>query len=63
MAYWFGFKPDYIRILDEEECIRNDVIIGIYNGKLCKSNLYTSLIGLDILSKQKSFAKQNSIQE
>ena len=29
-----GFKPDYIKILDEEECIRNDVIIGIYNGKL-----------------------------
>lgn len=47
-----GFKPDYIRIYDEEEYIRNDVIIGIYNGKLCKSNLYTSLIGLDILTNK-----------
>lgn len=45
-----GFKPDYVRIFDEEEYIRNDVIIGIYNGKLCKSNLYNSLIGLDILT-------------
>lgn len=47
-----GFKPDYIKVLDEEEYIRNDVIIGIYNGKLCKSNLYTSLIGLDILTNK-----------
>ena len=47
-----GFKPDYVRILDEEEYIRNDVIIGIYNGKLCKSNLYNSLIGLDILTNK-----------
>ena len=47
-----GFKPDYIRIIDEEEFLRNDVIIGIYNGKLCKSNLYTSLIGLDILTNK-----------
>ena len=47
-----GFKPDYIKILDEEEYIRNDVIIGIYNGKLCKSNLYTSLIGIDILTNK-----------
>ena len=47
-----GFKPDYVRIIDEEEFLRNDVIIGIYNGKLCKSNLYTSLIGLDILTNK-----------
>ncbi len=56
-----GFKPDYIKILDEEECVRKDVIIGIYNGKLCKSNLYTSLIGLDILTKGKSLVKEPSI--
>lgn len=47
-----GFKPDYIKIIDDEEYVRNDVIIGIYNGKLCKSNLYTSLIGLDIFTKK-----------
>ncbi len=58
-----GFKPDYIKILDEEECIRNDVIIGIYNGKLCKSNLYTSLIGLDILTNKKTFSKESTMRE
>ncbi len=58
-----GFKPDYIKILDEEECIRNDVIIGIYNGRLCKSNLYTSLIGLDILTNKKTFPKESTIRE
>lgn len=57
-----GFKPDYIKILDEEECIRNDVIIGIYNGKLCKSNLYTSLIGLDILNGRKTLKEENSVR-
>ena len=36
----------------EEEIIRNDVLIGIYNGKLTKNSMYTSLIGLDILEKK-----------
>ena len=44
-----GFKPDYIKVYNEEEYIRNDILIGIYDGKLSKSNRYTSLIGLDIL--------------
>ena len=57
-----GFKPDYIKILDEEECIRDDVMIGIYNGKLCKSNLYTSLIGLDILNNRKTLREENSVR-
>lgn len=63
MVCSFGFKPDYVKILDEEECIRKDVIIGIYNGKLCKSNLYTSLIGLDILTKSKTFSKESTIRQ
>lgn len=46
-----GFRPDYIKIYDEEENIRTDVIIGIYDGKLTKSNKYTSLIGLNILKR------------
>ena len=46
-----GFKPDYIKIYDEEEYVKNNIIIGIYNGKLSKSNLYTSLIGLNILKE------------
>ncbi|MBR3614000.1 MAG: sigma-E processing peptidase SpoIIGA [Clostridia bacterium] len=45
-----GFKPDYIKIYSEDEIVRNDVIIGIYNGKLSRNNMYTSLIGLDILN-------------
>ena len=57
-----GFKPDYIKILDEEECIRDDVMIGIYNGKLCKSNLYTSLIGLDILNHRKALREENGMK-
>lgn len=39
-----GFKPDYIRVIDENETIRNDTIVGIYNGKLSKTNLYSSLV-------------------
>ena len=62
MGYSFGFKPDYIKIYDEEECIRDDVIIGIYNGRLCKSNLYTSLIGLNLLTNRKTLLKENSIR-
>lgn len=37
-------------------------MIGIYNGKLCKSNLYTSLIGLDILTNNKLVHKENMIR-
>jgi len=48
-----GFKPDYVKIYSEEECTRDDVLIGIYDGKLSKNNLYTSLIGLDILNNNK----------
>lgn len=55
-----GFKPDYIKIYSEEECTRNDVLIGIYDGKLSKNNLYTSLIGLDILNKE---GKKNEFVE
>lgn len=58
-----GFKPDYVKIFDEEEYVRDDIIVGIYNGKLTKSNLYTSLIGLDILNNRKAFSKANSVKE
>ena len=46
-----GFKPDYIKIYSDEECIKKEVIIGIYNGKLSKANLYTSLTGLSVLKE------------
>ncbi len=44
-----GFRPDYVKIYKDEEIVKNNVVIGIYNGKLTKNNLYTSLIGLDVL--------------
>lgn len=47
-----GFKPDYIKIYGEEEYIRKNVLIGIYDGKLSRTNAYSSLIGLDILNKE-----------
>lgn len=48
-----AFKPDYIKIYGEEEYVRDDVLIGIYDGKLSKNNMYTSLIGLDVLQSKK----------
>lgn len=47
-----GFKPDYIKIYSDEEIIKKDVIIGIYDGSLSKTNLYTSLIGLGCFKKE-----------
>ena len=52
-----GFKPDYIKIYGEDEIVRNDVIIGVYNGKLTRNNIYTSLIGLNVLEIENSNAK------
>ena len=47
-----GFKPDYIKIYSpEDDVVKNNVLIGIYEGKLSKSNLYTSLVGLNILKE------------
>ena len=46
-----GFKPDCVEICGEEENIRNDVVIGIYEGKLSKTDKYTSLVGLNIFKR------------
>ena len=51
MGMLIGFKPDYVKIYDEDVKITQKVIVGIYDGKLNKSNLYTSLIGLNILKE------------
>ncbi len=48
-----GFKPDYIKIYGDTELVRDDVLVGIYDGKLSKNNLFTSLIGLDVIDKGK----------
>ena len=56
-----GFKPVYVKINGDESIIRNDVLIGIYDGKLSRSNMYSSLIGLDILNTDisKNNVRQN----
>ena len=47
-----GFKPDYIKIYSpEEDVVKNNVLIGIYDGKLSKTNLYTSLVGVNIFKE------------
>ena len=48
-----GFKPDYIKVNAEYETVKSNVIIGIYDGKLSRSNLYTSLIGINVLNEDK----------
>ncbi len=48
-----GFKPDYIKVYDEKTYVKKNVVIGIYDGKLSKTNMYTSLIGLNILKEGK----------
>ena len=49
-----GFKPDYIKVNIEEEIFKNEVFVGIYDGKLTNNNLNTSLIGLNILNREES---------
>lgn len=45
-----GFKADEIKIIvDEEEITKKEVIICIYKEKLTKNNVYSALIGLDLL--------------
>lgn len=48
-----GFKPDYIKVYYEDSQIIKNVIVGIYDGKLSKTNMYASLIGLNILKEGK----------
>ena len=46
-----GFRPDYIKIYqDEEEYMIKDTIIGVYKNKLSKNNYYAGLIGLELLN-------------
>ena len=48
-----GIKPDYVKIYNEEDVIiRKNSIVGVSNQKLSKNNLYSGLIGLDLLTKE-----------
>ena len=47
-----GFRPDYIEIhIDDEKIIKRKAIIGIYNGKISKNEMYSGLIGLNLLNQ------------
>ena len=47
-----GFRPDYIEIhIDDEKSTKRKAIIGIYNGKLSKNEMYSGLIGLNLLNQ------------
>jgi stage II sporulation protein GA (sporulation sigma-E factor processing peptidase) len=44
-----GIKPDLVRIYDEKTYYRDDILIGIYDGKISKNGIYKGLIGLEVL--------------
>ena len=45
-----GIKPEYIKIIkEEEERINKNVIIGIYNKSLTKKGEYRALIGIELI--------------
>lgn len=49
-----GIKADKITIYHDDEKIKNqNVIIGLYNKKLSKTNKYTSLIGISLIEGRK----------
>ena len=48
-----GFKPDYIKLYnDEEKKIINDVIVCTCSNKFNKNKKYSGLIGLELLNSQ-----------
>ena len=45
-----GIKPEYVKIITEEqEEIRKNVIVGIYNKSLTKKGEYRALMGIELL--------------
>ena len=50
-----GLKADEVTITKEEQIeTRKDIIIGIFPNKLSKNNLYSALIGLDLLERSEN---------
>ena len=53
-----GLKIDNLQIdYDEQESNIKDVIVGIYNKKLSKTNTYNALVGLDIINGKENKSK------
>lgn len=49
-----GIKPDVVTINYQDKQInQNNVIVGLYNKKLSKTNRYNALVGLDIIENIK----------
>lgn len=46
-----GFKPDYIKVYEEEKIIK-EVIVGVCSNKFSKNKYYSGLIGLDLLNSE-----------
>lgn len=44
-----GIKPEYIKVIGEEERVSRNVIIGIYNKSLTKKGEYRALLGMENL--------------
>lgn len=50
-----GLKIDKLIIEhDDEEIENNDIIMGLYNKKLSKTDKYTSLIGINLIERRKT---------
>ena len=48
----FGIKPEYIRLREENNYYSDDVIIGLYDGKISQNDSYFGLIGIDLFEKE-----------
>lgn len=44
-----GIKPEYLKVIREEEIVTTNVIIGIYNKSLTKNGEYRALMGMENL--------------
>lgn len=43
-----GIKPEKVEIINEYFCVKDDVVIGIYNKSLTKRGEYNALIGIEL---------------
>lgn len=44
-----GIRAEYMKVIEEEQKKKKNVIIGIYNKSLTKRGEYQALIGIDLL--------------
>ena len=59
-----GIKIDSIVVKQDEKTIKNNnVIIGIYNGRLTKNGKYKALIGLELLEEYKGGKTNEHIRD